>query len=189
MGDNEDGASALDGLLALVTACRREKEVLESEGESPHTPHKPARKKRRVAKTTRSPPDSPLSPIRPVQGKTTRLPLRAEDKWRDGDKICIKCSAFFPSTAPGTCNNHNLPPNKAPQLHTLCRVFNRSFAKASKKRGGDHGGPSPTRPAPRSHDPLVPRMSSETGGVAKVASGCDGAALSTPLTDNSTPRL
>jgi len=91
---------ALNGLLALSTACARE----DSENESPHTSNdafKSARKKRRVVKAGRSSPVSPDpdSPVQPVQGKATRLPLRAQDSWRDGDKICIKCSAFFPLTS------------------------------------------------------------------------------------------
>jgi hypothetical protein len=95
---------ALNGLLALSTACAREKGDLDSENESPHTSNdafKSSRKKRRVVKAGRSSPVSPDpdSPVQPVQGKATRLPLGAQDSWRDGDKICIKCSAFFPLTS------------------------------------------------------------------------------------------
>lgn len=63
---------ALNGLLALSTACARE----DSENESPHTSNdafKSARKKRRVVKAGRSSPVSPDpdSPVQPVQGKAT----------------------------------------------------------------------------------------------------------------------
>jgi len=105
---------------------------------------KPSARRQAFARTTAS----PVKSVNGVgstgvltEGRRAKLPLRSSDKWRDGDKICMKCSSFFPAGAPGTCNNHSLPPNKAPQLHSLCRVFNRSFAKASKKRGGDHGEP------------------------------------------------